>query len=762
MESTLRLQVLLQAIDKASAPLRNIGRSGKEASKELRDTLADLRKLKTQQDALGKFQQAQAALKGTSEQLATMRQRVQELREAGRSGTALLGPSYAKDLAQAEREAGRLTQQLATQANTVRDLRGRLATLGLDQVAGAEQRLASAMARTNAQADAQRARLTALATAEKRLQATRERAGQLAAAGVGATAAGAAVLGPIGASVREFAKFEDAMLGIARQVNGARSPTGELTQVYWDMARQVHQLGREIPLATTEIADMVTAGARMEVPTEQLAAYTRTAAMMAIAFDAVPAHIAEQMGKVGKNFRIPLTDIGALADSINYLDDNAISKGDEIIDVLNRISGVTSTVAMSAKDAAALSSTLLTLGERPETAATAVNAIVQKFAAATKGTKKFQDAVREIGLDSGQIQAGMSKDATGTLINVIDAIRKLPEAKRVGVMVELVGLEHSDTLAKLVTKPEEFERQRKLANGLAAVGSMAREAAARGDTLSARWQIFQNRIFEVSTTLGENLKPALVDIMDTVGGVLEKVTAWTQAHPDLTAAILKTGAVVGGLLVLSGGLLLSIASVLGPLALLRYSWAMLATQGPLLIGAVKGVAGAVLGLGRLMLTNPIGLAITALVATLWYLWDNWDKVKAIFTQSWDVFTSVISGNIDHLVDKLRNLTKAGQDLLPGWMQYGTLGLILKGAGALLGPGDAPVAAPPAMDTRKPVTASAAGAGRGGINPISIGNLNVYPSPGMDEVALARHTRAEIDRYNREQAARGRSSLRDRD
>jgi hypothetical protein len=133
------------------------------------------------------------------------------------------------------------------------------------------------------------------------------------------------------------------------------------------MARQVHQLGREIPLATTEIADMVTAGARMEVPTEQLAAYTCTAAMMAIAFDAVPAHIAEQMGKVGKNFRIPLTDIGALADSINYLDDNAISKGDEIIDVLNRISGVVSTVAMSAKDAAALSSTLLTLGERPET-----------------------------------------------------------------------------------------------------------------------------------------------------------------------------------------------------------------------------------------------------------------------------------------------------------------------------------------------------------------------------------------------------------
>jgi hypothetical protein len=74
-----------------------------------------------------------------------------------------------------------------------------------------------------------------------------------------------------------------------------------------------------------------------------------------------------------------------------------------------------------------------------------------------------------------------------------------------------------------------------------------------------------------------------------------------------------------------------------------------------------------------MLTNPIGLAITALVATLWYLWDNWDKVKAIFTQSWDVFTSVISGNIDHLVDKLRNLTKAGRTCRPAGCSTARLG-----------------------------------------------------------------------------------------
>jgi TP901 family phage tail tape measure protein len=88
--------------------------------------------------------------------------------------------------------------------------------------------------------------------------------------------------------------------------------------------------------------------------------------MMATAFDAVPDEIAESMGKVAKNFRIPTNAIMGLADTINYLDDNAISKGDDIINVLNRTSGVVSGVAMSARDAAALASTLLTLGERTE------------------------------------------------------------------------------------------------------------------------------------------------------------------------------------------------------------------------------------------------------------------------------------------------------------------------------------------------------------------------------------------------------------
>ncbi|QIL83597.1 phage tail tape measure protein [Diaphorobacter sp. HDW4A] len=43
-----------------------------------------------------------------------------------------------------------------------------------------------------------------------------------------------------------------------------------------------------------------------------------------------------------------------MADTINYLDDNAISKGSDIIGFLNRVGGVAGTVGITGENMAAL------------------------------------------------------------------------------------------------------------------------------------------------------------------------------------------------------------------------------------------------------------------------------------------------------------------------------------------------------------------------------------------------------------------------
>lgn len=456
------------------------------------------------------------------------------------------------------------------------------------------------------------------------------------------------------------AQFENAMLGVAKQVEGARDSSGKLTQVYYDMGKQIQMLGREIPLATNDLADMVTAGARMGVAKDELIGFTRTAAMMADAFELPAGELADNMGKIAGLFKIPIPAIGELADSINYLDDNAISKGGDIIDFLARTGGVASAVKVTGKDMAALGSTLLTLGERTETAGTAVNAMFQKFAAADKGTKKFKAAMKEIGLSSAKVQKGMQTDATGTMMKVMEAIGKLPKEKQLGVMVELVGLDHSDTLAKLANNTAEWRRQLELANGAAAKGSMSREFQARLQTTNAQWQIMKNRVEEVAVNLGTVLLPAVNSTFGAIAPMVSAVADFARDNPKVTQAIVGTAVALATLRLstmaasyaftfIRGGAL----QVTGVFAKMRAGAALAALQMPRIASGVRAI-------GAAFISTGIGALIAGLALGALEIYRHWDGVKAFMG---GILEGVRSG-LQPLVDSFNGFYEVLKPLHP--------------------------------------------------------------------------------------------------
>ena len=671
MADNLRLRVVLDLAERVLAPMKRISSSSSDAARALKAAKDRLKELNAQQAQVGEFRTLKTNLQETAAKLTEAQAKVGALARAyGQAGP----PTRAmeRDMARAKREAAALTAQHTQQQEKLQQLRTRLSAAGIStrELGTQSQRLRGDIAATNAAITEQTAKLRANAEQHKQLAKLRDQhakamlhTGMAAGTGLAMQAAGRKGVDIGMGPVKDYSKHEDAMLGIARQVPGARDEMGQLTTVYRQAEADVRELSGQIPIATTEIAKMMTAAARMEVPTGQLKEFTLLASEMATAFDAVPDQLTESMGKVAKNFKIPLTDIRGLADSINYLDDNAISKGADIIDFLNRTSGVVSTVAMSAKDAAALGSTLLTLGERPETASTAANAIVQKFAAATKGTKKFQEAMAEIGLSSQDVQMGMSKDATATLDKVVAAIGQLPEDKRIGVMVELVGMEHSDTLAKLVDKPEELARQRQLANSKGADGSMAREAAARNAALSAQYVMMQNRVFNLKSAMGEQLAPVLTQLMKAVNPLLEKFTKWVQQNPTLVKWTLGTAIALSALLAAVGLLLVPMAILAGKAMLVRFVFARLALSlggmrtaataaGPAMgflarmaawVGRVFSFVPVVLGfvgrallvLGRVLMLTPWGRALGLLATAAVMIYRNWDGIKGGLIAIWE-------------------------------------------------------------------------------------------------------------------------------
>lgn len=540
--------------------------------------------------------------------------------------------------------------------------------------------------------------------------------------------------------IMQAVSFEKAMLGVAKQVDGARDSSGKLTNVYYEMARQIQLLGREIPIATNDLAEMVAAGARMGVAKDELIGFTKTAAMMASAFDLPAAELADKMGKIAMLFKIPIPQIGKLADAINYLDDNAISKGADIIDFLTRTGGVAGSVKITGEQMAALGSTLLTLGERSETAGTATNAIFQKFAAGEKGTKKFQEAMDELGLSVEKVQAGMQSDAQGTILQVLDAVNKIDPSKRLGILTDLVGLEHSDTLAKLANGVGEYRKQIEMLESGKANGSMLKEFQAQLQTTNAQWEIAKNTITEVSVNLGTILLPSVNQVLAGFRDMTSGLADFVKENPVL----------VGNIITVVGTLATVFAAT--------KAWAF----------GIGLVTTAFRVLSLAFMTNPIGLAITALIVAGMLLWKNWDAIKAGLMSVWEaikdgavagfnIVKEAIGAVVKWMSDKIDWIVKkftTAKDIFTNVM-HGDFGKAFDNAKSFYG-----------FDNAADPTAPAAPAPAVPATPRSVVmqnqpqyNINVQGSPA-DPNATAKAIRAEMERKERERAAADRASMMD--
>ena len=655
------LQLLLQLRDKVTAPLRGIKKYSGQAAEALKASRDQLKQLQEAQDNIGSFQRLQQTLGETESKLKSARKHLRATADAfaendtTKTSDAMLAAKQAAD---------KLGAKFNVQQQNLRSLSAKLKEAGIstDNLAADDRQLRASIAATTASIEKQTAALEAQKKVQKRMNALKaqhgrqmERMAMLGGASAGVKHVGQRIAQTGLRPVDAFMQHEDAMMGVQRQLPGARDAQGNLTGTYRQAEKEIRQLSERLPQTTAEIADMYTAAARMEVPVQHLGMFTELASEMGSAFDAPANDVAESMGKIANNLQIPITEIRAMADTINYLDDNAISKGSDIIGFLNRVGGVAGSVKISGQDMAALGSTLLTSGETEETAGTAVKAIFTNFAAATKGTKKFQKALGEIGLTATQVQGGMAKDAVGTLLQVAQAIKSIPEKDRLGIMAELVGKEHVGKMAKLVTNTEELRRQIELANSAEAQGSMAREAAARNSALSAQLQMQKNRMFNAMAIAGEALKQPILQLLKAINPLIERFTQWMQANPALVSGILQTVVAAGALLAVLGTIGMGLAAALGPLFLARFflarfalnlSTARLAAQAAApavgllsraLGGGLPQAASAAARAVPAALTR-IGLAIQAPArggAVLWKKMHQWLTVPAGQPSRWE-------------------------------------------------------------------------------------------------------------------------------
>lgn len=661
--NSLQLSVLLNAIDKMSAPIKGASKSVGELSKKLRENKAVRAQLSRQErqhaESVKKYASTLNPLKNN---LAKVNQELLQAQQRAKH--------YAQQLAGAKNPTAEFTAKVekanaavkilkaeqGQAANKLRQAREQLKASGLSAqtLAQRQTELGNKTKAANQQIKQQElalSKLNAKAAAHAKyrgqVESLKSISGKAQILGAQSLAAGATVTAPVKRTTTDFMSFEDAMLGVARQVDGLKNKsTNELTPEFDEWKLKIQALSKELPLTTVQIANMVESAARMDIPKEQLEDFVRLNTQMATAFDAQnPDELVEQFGKVSKNFKLTIDDTKDLADTINWLDDNAISKGTGIIGYMNRVAGISGIAKISAKNMAALGSTLQTLGAEEEDSATAVTTIFTRLGVAGNHSE-VDGGLKKLGLDPQKIAKGMASNAQETLMLIIERIKKLKEEDKSDVMKGLVGIPHIKTISKLVTNTEEWRRQIALANDEMAKNSMSREFQTRMQALSASTGIFQNRLFNLSATIGGTLAPTLKGIMSKVGDGVDKFKNWIEANQELASKIMIVVAIAGSALTAFGGLSLVLSFLVYPIArvALGFNYFLKISKG---LGAGVGLLAkafawfgttavkAVISLTRVMFANPIIAIIMLIIGALILLWQNWDTVKEKLINGWN-------------------------------------------------------------------------------------------------------------------------------
>lgn len=661
-DRNLRLQVVMSAIDKLTRPFKQARASTQELAASVKQSRDALNQLNQTTAKLDGFKKLQAENQKLGERLNYARQKASLMnQELGASGP----PSQRQVLALEKQRLAvqRLEERQGKLQTRTAQVRAELYRAGIsaNDGASATARITRETERYNRQLAEQEARLRRAGEQQRKMAEARnqyskslEVRDRVAGAGAAMTGAGVAMGAPVVAAIKDYASLEDAMKGVAKQVNGLRDASGNRTVQFYEMQAAIKSASEQLPMqnGAVDYAALVEGGARMGIggdakswaeQKKELLDFASVTAKASVAFELPADQLAENMGKIAQLYKVPISNIEQLGDVINYLDDNAMSKGADIIDVLQRMGDTAG--QLNYQKAAALGSTFLTLGSAPEVAASAAKAMVRELSIATIQGKRFQEGMAALKMDPAKLQKSMSTDAMGTIVSVLERVNNLKPDDRTPMLTQLFGKEFGDDAAKLAQNLPELRRQLELTQGQAAKGSMQKESDINKDSLSAQWMLTKAGTQNVMSGLGESLRPPLMEIMRDIQPVIRSIRLWVEQNPQLTATIMKIVAALAAMAVALGTVMIGVAAVIGPLAVMKLSIQTLGIRLiPTVINAVSRFGGALsfllspmnlvrsgltfIGGAMGLLLSPVALVIAALAGVALVIWKYWQPITA--------------------------------------------------------------------------------------------------------------------------------------
>jgi TP901 family phage tail tape measure protein len=677
MSNKLQLQVILTALDKATAPLKRIQTGSIGAGRALKEARDNLKALNAQQRDVSALKAQRSAVMASEQQLAKAQQTLRTLREelkATQSPTAQFQQRFIK----ASQAVQQLTTKHQQQRSELQKVIGKLTQAGIStrDLGQTEDTLRGKMAATNQVIKQQETRLSRITAQQKRLaqaKASYEKsqglAGSMAGSGAAGLASGYAIAKPLKSIIDAFAPNENAATQLKVSMMDQAGAVSADFQRISDLATG---LGDRLPGTTADFQEMMTMLRRQGISAQSILGGTgEAAAYLGVQLNKPVAEAAEFAAKMQDATRTSEADMMGLMDTIQrafYLgvDDNNMLQG------FTKLSPVMSILKKEGLEATSALAPLLVMMDQTGMAGESAGNAIRKVFQAGVNQDKFDDANDLLKF----YNAGFSLDFTdgkgefGGIDNLFAQLKKfekLNTVQRTSVTKAMFG-DDAETLQVVNTLMSKgIAGYQEAAGKMQTQASLQTRVTEQLGTLTNVMEAAQGSWTNTQADIGSVVAPELKEFINRIGEVAVKVKDWVKANPQLTATLFKTAAGLALLLAIGGGLTLMLASVLGPMAMVRYGLGLLGIKGlsvfkPLWRLGKVALPAVVKGLRLLSiatLTNPILLLIAGIVIGAVLIYAYWDEIGAFFIGVWNEIKQGFSGGIGSIISTILDFTPLG-------------------------------------------------------------------------------------------------------
>ncbi|MDE9487202.1 phage tail tape measure protein [Xenorhabdus bovienii] len=711
-DRNLRLQVILSAVDKLTRPFKGAQAANKRLAETLRQSRQQLRDLNQQAGRIEGFRKAKRQLTETQQAYRSATERVAAL---AREIKASENPTKAQinQFQRAKNAAAQLKEKSQSLSQSLQRQRDALRASGIstNQLGQAQRRINADISRTNNTLAQQRRQLERLEQREKKMAAARSRyqraknlRGDLLGNGAGMLASGGALLMGVKPMIneaaiyhKEMAEFRalgvgDKILGQAEKFANGLKVVGNSTADNLKVLKEAHSVLRHY-----DEAEMVT-------PTLLKLQYaTRFLSMHGIS---------EEKAQEMRDQSPEVLKIAEMRNMINTTEDFKKSVN-------------LSAQAMAASGGLVLPSDYMAMLKTGNVAAKqmsdeafyfSMSHIIQQIGGDRTGTSlasAYQNLIMgrstlgaaeelmSLGLlKKNTVRYGkdghMTKMVAGSLVNqekfqddpfrylmeeIVPRIRKKhPKLDERGMETAIAKLfsnrKGADLFVTMYREHANIEKQIKAGKEAYNVDKLVDEGqkTAQGQELE-----MDARKRDLYKQIGDHLLPLYIRGLAKLAEMLTKIKTFFNDHPTVAKFATIAAAGLGIVLAIAGALTLALATLLGPLAVVRLGMSILGIKGAgsmgLLGKAFRAFGNVIMWIGRIMWANPI-LAIIGLIALGAYLiWKNWDKLGPWFKKLWDDISTYVSTKWDaikqYISTKWNEIVEDTKKLPERFKQFGT-------------------------------------------------------------------------------------------